>query len=305
MSVLDPWLPTICALLIPFAFRLLPMFRNSSPLSLPAPTPFRTPISALLALYPSPGAPASSDARTMLVRFGQRTSDYALHALPPALLSYTLGGAVLGAVTVRGTGRESRRGIALMLLAYWAYTVHIRIPSRQKHRNGSSDGIIMWHDTLWALRHALFLALPLSIHLLPAPPHTPALSTTLAHLSKTADAQVSHVHLLRLSAAGIQRVPELRARAMAFWARERSIGSAVRRDADRRAGIAPPEGRALLGSPDYAEAQKRAAAAGDAAHDSGGSGNGGEGTLHKAARGAVAALKEAVLRPSQSDGGAQ
>lgn len=120
------------------------------------------------------------------------------------------------------------------------------------------------------------------------------------------------MHLLRLSSAGIQRVPELRARAMAFWARERSIGSAVRRDADVRAaaesaglGIAPPEGRALLGSPDYAEAQKRAAAAGDGGHDSGGSGNGGEGALHKAARGAVAALKEAVLRPLQSDGGAQ
>jgi hypothetical protein len=59
---------------------------------------------------------------------------------------------VLGAVTVRGTARESRRGIALMLLvvaalaeAYWAYTVHIRIPPRQKNRNSSSDGIIMVH----------------------------------------------------------------------------------------------------------------------------------------------------------------
>lgn len=69
-------------------------------------------------------------------------ADYALHALPPALLSYTLAAAMLGAVTVRGTARESRRSISLMLLvfaalveAYWAYTVPIRIPSRQKQQN--------------------------------------------------------------------------------------------------------------------------------------------------------------------------
>ena len=50
------WLPTtICAFLIPFAIRLLPMFRNPSagphPRPPPAPTPLRTPISALLTLY--------------------------------------------------------------------------------------------------------------------------------------------------------------------------------------------------------------------------------------------------------------
>jgi hypothetical protein len=77
-------------------------------------------------------------------------ADYALHALPPALLSYTLAAALLGAVTVRGTARESRRSIGLMLLvvaalmeAYWAYSVPIRIPSRQKHQGGSPDDIIM------------------------------------------------------------------------------------------------------------------------------------------------------------------
>ena len=49
---LEPWLPTLCALLVPFALRLLPMFRNPPPHPTPAaPTPLRTPISALLALY--------------------------------------------------------------------------------------------------------------------------------------------------------------------------------------------------------------------------------------------------------------
>lgn len=246
---------------------------------------------------------------------------------------------MLGAVTVRGTARESRRSIGLMLLvvaalmeAYWAYSVPVRIPSRQKHQGSSPDDIIMvcppfpkpkrtlthklalshtqfhitqWHDTLWSLRHAFFLALPLSIHLLPAPPPTPTLSTTLTHLSKTADAQLTHVHLLRLSTASIQRVPELRARATTFWARERSVGAAVRHDADVREaaerlglGIAPSEERTLLGSRDHAEAQKRAA-------NGGGGGGGGEGALHKAARGAVATLKEAVLWPRPSDGGVQ
>lgn len=93
-------------------------------------------------------------------------------------------------------------------------------------------------------------------------------------------------------------MPELRARATAFWTRERSVGDAVRRDADVRdaaervgLGIAPSEDRTLLGSRDYAEAQNRTV---------------GEGTLHKAARGAVAALKEAVLQPRpSSDGGVQ
>ena len=55
-SLFAPWLPTtICAFLIPFALRRLPMFRNPSsgphPGPPPAPTPLRTPISALLALY--------------------------------------------------------------------------------------------------------------------------------------------------------------------------------------------------------------------------------------------------------------
>ena len=79
------------------------------------------------------------------------------------------------------------------------------------------------------------------------------------------------------------------------------MGAAVRRDTDVRdaaermgLGIAPSKGRALLGSQDYAEAQKRAAGE-----------DGGEGALHKAARGAVAALKEAVLRQSPSGSGVQ
>lgn len=56
---------------------------------------------------------------------------------------------MLGAVTVRGTARESRRSIGLILLivaalaeAYWACTVPIRIPPRQKqqHQDDPSSG---------------------------------------------------------------------------------------------------------------------------------------------------------------------
>lgn len=96
--------------------------------------------------------------------FGQRAlqtcthctvqADYALHALPPALLSYTLAAAVLGATTARGTARESRRAIGLIVLvvgalaeAYWAYTVPISIPRRSSssahNNNNNDDDVIM------------------------------------------------------------------------------------------------------------------------------------------------------------------
>jgi len=81
----------------------------------------------------------------------------------------------------------------------------------------------------------------------------------------------------------------------------------VRRDADVREaaqrvglGIKPSEERALLGSRDYAEAQKQAAGESEGLPNSGG-----EGALHRAARGAVAALKEAVLGRSLPNGGMQ
>lgn len=71
-------------------------------------------------------------------------ADYALHALPPALLSYTLAAVVLGATTARGTARESRRAVGLIVLvvsalaeAYWAYTVPITITRR------SANDVIM------------------------------------------------------------------------------------------------------------------------------------------------------------------
>jgi hypothetical protein len=83
----------------------------------------------------------------------------------------------------------------------------------------------------------------------------------------------------------------------------------VRRDADVRdaaervgLGIASSGDRSLLGSPDHAEAQKPAA--GEAERRLVGAG-GREGTLHRAARGAVAALKEAVLRLPPTSGGVQ
>ncbi|KAI0294846.1 hypothetical protein B0F90DRAFT_1754522 [Multifurca ochricompacta] len=258
---------------------------------------------------------ASVDARTMLVRFGQRAvqtcthctseTDYALHVLAPTLLSYTLAATMLGLVTIHGTARESRRGLSIMLLifsalaeAYWAYTVPIMIPSRQKHHQFNGNEIIMWHDVLWSLRQALFLALPLTIHLLPAPPYTPPLRTTLAAFSRTSDSIVARTHLLRLSSTGIQRAPELRTRAAEFWARDRKLGDAIRLDSDVRAvaereglGITPGGGgvgggaaKTQSGSQDHVEStQDRTSEV--------------EGALHKAARGAVVSLKEAGLKP--------
>ncbi|KAH9000949.1 hypothetical protein EDB86DRAFT_2904183 [Lactarius hatsudake] len=246
---------------------------------------------------------ASLDARTMLVRFGQRAiqtcthcttqADYALHALPPALLSYTLAAAVLGATTARGTGCESRRGVGLIVLvvgalaeAYWAYTVPISIPSAR--RSADHDDIIMWHDALWSLRHALFIALPLILHLLPATPAPPPLRHTLQHAAHTADVLLARAHLLRLGTASTQRVPELRARAAAFWEHERGVGEAVRQDVGVRAAAERARlGLATTAGDDVGTAPKQA----------GEDGAQGEGALHQMARGAIEALKEVGLRP--------
>jgi hypothetical protein len=137
-----------------------------------------------------------------------------------------------------------------------------------------------WHDTLWSLRHVLFIVLPFTIHLLPAPPAPPPLRHTLQHTAHAADVLLARAHLLRLGTAGTQRVPELRERAAAFWTREHGVGEAVRQDA----GVRVAAERAGLG---FAPGTVPKVAGED----------GGEGTLHKAARGAVEALKEAGLRP--------
>lgn len=75
-------------------------------------------------------------------------------------------------------------------------------------------------------------------------------------------------------------MPELRERATAFWTREQGVGEAVRQDA----GVRVAAERAGLGlTPGVTP--KVAGEDGD------------EGTLHKAARGAVEVLKDVGLRP--------
>jgi hypothetical protein len=85
-------------------------------------------------------------------------ADYALHALPPALLSYTLAAVVLGTTTARGTARESRRAVGLIVLvvgalaeAYWAYTVPITIARR------SANDVIMVRTYAFILILIFFL----------------------------------------------------------------------------------------------------------------------------------------------------
>ena len=126
----------------------------------------------------------------------------------------------------------------------------------------------------------LFLALPLTLHFLPAAPPPPPLRHTLQHTAHAADVLLARAHLLRLGTAGVQRVPELRERAAAFWELERRVGEAVRQDAGVRAAAE----RAGLGlAPQGAGGDDRLS------QD--------EGALHKAARGVIEALKEAGLRP--------
>lgn len=66
------------------------------------------------------------------------SDDFALFALPAALLSYIREAAVVGIVTIKGTRRERLRTMGLGLLVgaavvegYWVSTAHITVPEHE------------------------------------------------------------------------------------------------------------------------------------------------------------------------------
>ncbi|KAI0062619.1 hypothetical protein BV25DRAFT_1825125 [Artomyces pyxidatus] len=187
---------------------------------------------------------ASFEVRTVLVRFGQQTvqtctyckglPDYALHFLPSLLLSYTARALILGLVTVSGSLRERWRGSGVAVLvvaaladAYWAYTVPIAIP----RPNTRDAPLTMWHDMLFTARHALFLFLPLALHLAPPTARPPPARLT----AQTLDAALARTHLLRYASAAVHRDAVLAARARVFWEREKGAGEEMRADDGVRA----------------------------------------------------------------------
>ncbi|KAJ7098229.1 hypothetical protein C8R44DRAFT_859610 [Mycena epipterygia] len=182
----------------------------------------------------------SFDVKTYYVRFGHTvvsTCDYCLSfeefgmfALPRVLISYICASAVIGLVTINNSGRERYRTLAVAAVAgafclevYYISTVTIQIPK-------DDAPVFMWHDTLYLLRRLLFLVLPPLVHILP-PSVSPAamVNPTLAAM-RTAEQTAVRLQLLRLARGAVMRVPDLRARAVAWWAAEAREGDWVRED---------------------------------------------------------------------------
>ncbi|KAF9494814.1 hypothetical protein BDN71DRAFT_1448390 [Pleurotus eryngii] len=192
--------------------------------------------------------------RTLFVRFGQHVlqtceycttyDEFAIYAILEPLRSYVYEAAVVGAVTISGTQRERLRTVGLGVLVaaalaegYWISTVPIKVP-----RRGEPNDVTMWHDALYIARQALFVVLPLGIHLLRGIPESE--SNPFMVLPQTITAMergLSRLHLIKYIRGAVMRVPELRESAEAWWKVEKQEGEWVRGDENVRQ-IAEREG---------------------------------------------------------------
>lgn len=183
---------------------------------------------------------SSFDMRTLYVRFGHTVlqecehcktfDDYALFALPRALREYVREAVLVGLLTVTGSMRERWRIYAMGALAaaavaegYFILTSSIRIP-----KNGQD--VFMWHDNAWLLRHALFLLLPVIVHLLPPARYPPPPSVGVAAANLTIQQTIHRLQSLHYTRAVVMREPTLRAAAVEWWDRQRVEGEWARED---------------------------------------------------------------------------
>ncbi|KAJ7732201.1 hypothetical protein B0H14DRAFT_2409325, partial [Mycena olivaceomarginata] len=221
----------------------------------------------------------SFDVKTYYVRFGHSVvsncdyclsfNEFAMFALPSALLSYIWAAAAIGLVTIVNSGRERYRTLAVAAVAgafcveaYYIVTVSIEIPKDDKP-------VFMWHDTLLLLRRLLFLILPVVVHMLPPSASAAALVNPTATAMRTAEQTALRLQLLRLARGAVMRAPDLRARAVAWWTAEAREGEWVRED----------------------EGVRELARKLNSGFDEGGSDGEGAGPLRATARQSVAALK--------------
>lgn len=208
-------------------------------------------------------------------RFGQHVlqtceycttyDEFAIYATLEPLRSYIYEAAVVGAVTIRGTQRERLRTIGLGALVaaalaegYWISTVPIKVPRRGEPSDvtmvsddsirarikvlWTKHDICQWHDVLYVARQALFIVLPLGIHLLRGTPESE--SNPFMMLPQTITAMergLSRLHLIKYARGAVMRVPKLRESAEAWWKEEKQEGEYVRGDENVRR-IAEREG---------------------------------------------------------------
>lgn len=178
------------------------------------------------------------DVRTYLVRFGQNTvqecewcvtfTEYAVYTLATIVLSYIKEAALLGLVTIRGTNRETWRSTTLGVLmlaciadVYWMLTVRITVDQQD---------VTMWYDTLWILRHALFIILPLITHFILPSSFTPSPLAIVPQANLALQALNRRVQLFKFTSAITLRVPEFRQAAGNYWETQRIEGRWARED---------------------------------------------------------------------------
>ncbi|KAJ7753787.1 hypothetical protein B0H16DRAFT_1222469, partial [Mycena metata] len=183
----------------------------------------------------------SFDVKTYYVRFGHSVvsscdyclsfDEFALFALPGALISYLCAAAVIGIVTINTSGRERYRTLAVsavagafVLEAYYIITVPIELPK-------DDTSVFMWHDRLFTARRLLFLILPLVVHMLPGSAAAAFGTPTIAAM-RAAEQTLKRVQLLRFVRGAVMRVPHLRERAATWWTEEAQEGEWVREDPD-------------------------------------------------------------------------
>jgi len=184
---------------------------------------------------------SSFDARNIFVRFGQSVlqdceychtyDEYALYALPRALLEYVRETAVVGLLTINGSHKERWRTFVISIIVcaavaegFWVTTVQVKIPR-------SGLGVVMWHDVLWTYRHILFLILPILLRNLPSSP--PASNSAMASLPATLglfEQSLTRIHLLKFTRGAIMRDPKFRDTAGGWWDQQRKEGEWGRED---------------------------------------------------------------------------
>ncbi|KAF7291934.1 hypothetical protein MIND_01218900 [Mycena indigotica] len=181
----------------------------------------------------------SYDIKTFYVRFGHTVvstcdychsfNDFAVFALPSALLSYIWTAAIVGLVTINDSGHERYRTLAVAAIAgsffaeaYYIATTPIEVPKGDKE-------VFWWHDSLLLLRQLLFLVVPILIHLLPERPLSPLSNPTIG-ATRLAEQTLLRMQLLRLTRGAIMRIPVLRTRATEWWDGDARDGKWVRED---------------------------------------------------------------------------
>ncbi|KAF8911710.1 hypothetical protein CPB85DRAFT_1220714 [Mucidula mucida] len=212
-------------------------------LHLPLSTPTDVIRAILLKHSPEPNLPAhleqllakmnSFDTRTLYVRFGHEAvatceychsyTDFAFHSLPSAAMAYVREVAVVGLVTIRGSGREHLRVVGISALAAIAVLeVYFRSSAVIQIKEG--DNVFMWSDRLAIFRALLFIVLPLAIDFLP--PRAPSAAPHPAE--QAMQSLITRLHALKYYRGAIMRTPSLNDAASAWWGRERQDGERIR-----------------------------------------------------------------------------